>query len=93
MFSLNFRESLIGLSQSLVDEFDQIVASAQSRWFRQHNAKGEHTILTAASVTTPRLALTDSAGQPWSLYVSPTGTLYIVSGTSATGGTVVGTQT
>ena len=92
MFALSYREQLAALSRSLLDELDQIVASAQARWFPQHKADGTHGAVTATSVTAPQVTLTQTDGTSYTLYVSG-GTLYIVAGTTPSGGTVVGTQT
>jgi hypothetical protein len=93
VLSLQFRELWAGLNGYLAEEFDQLVASAQAKWHAQHGRDGEHTDVTADSLTTDRVTLTDpSSGASYSLYVS-SGTLYIVAGTGTTGGTVVGTQT
>lgn len=93
MFSLNFRELWSPVSSWLTDEFDQIAASAQAKWYPQHDDRGRHTEVTADALTTPRVTLTQASdGQPYTLYVS-SGKLYIVAGTTPTGGTVVGTQT
>ena len=173
MISLQYREFWSKLSGWLADELDQLVLSAQTKWFAQHDGEGGHTDVTAGSVTTgtlqsgpgvfaghvtpaaanlynlgspsmrwgrlhagsfynltgggiasevklgftanivvasvdelvvdqglvttpsrfqaPFITLMDGAN-PYSLYVS-SGKLYIVSGTTASGGTVVGTQT
>jgi cysteine synthase len=88
MFSLNYREMWSEASGWLADELDQIAASAQSKWAAQHDNNGRHRNFHA----TGPLILQDAAGSPYCLYVSG-GTLYIVAGTSPTGGTVVGTQT
>ena len=85
MFSLNHPERLASIG--LRDELEQMTASAQARWFAEHDGDGGHTAISAATLT-----LTDSAGNPYTLYVS-SGKLYIVAGTTASGGTVVGTQT
>lgn len=50
MFSLSFREMWSGVSGYLTDELDQIVASAQTRWFAQHDAEGAHADVTATSI-------------------------------------------
>lgn len=92
MFSLNFREGLQLLSKVLMEELEQITASAQAKWYPQHDDLGGHGSVTATSLTTPRVTLTQSDGAAYTLYAEG-GKLYIVAGTSPTGGTVVGTQT
>jgi hypothetical protein len=93
VISLSFRERWAGVNGYLSEEFDQIVASIQAKWNPQHTDTGAHRDVTADSLTTSRVTLTDPAsGASYSLYVSG-GTLYIVAGTGTTGGTVVGTQT
>jgi hypothetical protein len=94
MFSWRFRSLWSsGIDRYLREDLAQAELSAQAMWRAQHAAQGTHAAVTATSVTAPRLALTDSVGNPWSLYVTSAGTLYIVAGTTASGGTVVGTQT
>jgi hypothetical protein len=57
VFALNFREQIAGIKQVLVDELDQLAASAQARWYAQHDADGGHTQVRAARVETPSLRL------------------------------------
>jgi hypothetical protein len=50
VFGLNFRELLPNIVR---EELDQIVASVQAAWGRQHAQDGTHKALTADSLTTP----------------------------------------
>ena len=93
MFSWRFRDFWGGIDGYLRDDLTQAEATAQAAWGAQHTSQGAHAAVTATSLTTPRVTLTRASdGAPYTLYVSG-GTLYIVAGTSPTGGTVVGTQT
>lgn len=67
MFALHFREQLASIKQVLVDELDQIVASAQSRWGRQHTQEGDHGDVTATSITAPSFHI---SGEPLRYQVS-----------------------
>lgn len=58
MFSLHFREQIAGIKQVLVAELDQIVASAQARWYAQHTDTGGHGVVTATSLTAPLVSST-----------------------------------
>lgn len=57
MFSLSYRELWANTSQWLTDELDQMAASAQAKWGKQHTAEGGHGAVTASSLTAPILNL------------------------------------
>lgn len=67
MFSLNYREFWASVSGWLAEELDQVVASAQAKWGRQHAVDGSHTSITADTVTTDRLTFRNTY-----TYVVPT---------------------
>ncbi len=85
MFSLNFRDMLQGISEALVGELEQIAASAQGKWYPQHDDSGRHTEVTATSCVASgllsggRLALSESANTTASETVSGTLTIKVVS--------------
>lgn len=57
MFTINFRELWSPLSQWLADEMDQLSASAQAKWYAQHNEKGGHTDVSATRVRSTTLSV------------------------------------
>jgi hypothetical protein len=51
------------IAESVRATFESIQAQAQTRWYKQHDASGGHTDVTALSISTPRLRLR-MAGDP-----------------------------
>jgi hypothetical protein len=55
MISLQYRELWGSTSKWLTDELDQMAASAQAKWFTQHDGSGAHTAVTADSLSVQAL--------------------------------------
>ena len=69
MFSLNYREFWSSVSGYLAEELDQIVASAQAKWSKQHDSNGAHTNVTATAVETDTVSA--------STYTAPFGSINV----------------
>ena len=58
MVSLHYREFWSALSNWLVNELDQLVASIQAAWSKEHKSDGTHGDVTATTVSSPLVAAT-----------------------------------
>lgn len=75
-----------GLSQALLNELDQIAASIQTRWGKQHRLDGSHNRVTAERLAAPLHSLSPIYNffPPTSLYQYPKGvTVNLPEGTGA----------